>query len=74
MPVKRLATLLLIFPAMVYAVQEEDIDLFEFLAMYDQSDSAFIDAEMDERIDTVNADAEDNLTSQDVMKSESDEQ
>ena len=74
MPVKWFVTLLFIFPAILYAQQEEDIELFEFLAMYDQSDNAFIDAEMDERIDTVNADAEDNLTSQDIMKSEPDEQ
>ena len=72
-------TLLLIFPAMLYAKQEEDIELFEFLAMYDQSDNAFIDAEMDERIETVNANTEDNLTSpnltnHEVIKSESDEQ
>ena len=84
MPVKWLATLLLILPVALYAQQEDDIELFEFLALYDQDDNAFIDAEMDERIETANASTEDNLSNRDlsnqdllkpdVIKSEPDEQ
>jgi hypothetical protein len=78
MPVKWLITLLLILPAMLYAQQEEDIELFEFLALYDQDDNAFIDAEMDERIESDNANTEENLakpnlTNQEEIKSEPDE-
>lgn len=68
---------------MLYAQQEEDIELFEFLALYDQDDNAFIDAEMDERIESANANTEENLakpnltkpslTNQEEMKSEPDE-
>jgi len=67
MPVKWLATLLLIFPVLLYAQQEDDIELFEFLALYDQDDNAFIDAEMDERIETANVSPEDSLTNQNLL-------
>ena len=73
-PVKWFVLLLLVFPVILYASQEEDMELFEFLAMYDQSDSEFIDAEMDERINTAKANTDDNLSNQDVIKSEADEQ
>ena len=74
MPVKWLIALLLVFPILLYASQEEDMELFEFLAMYDQDDNAFIDSEMDERIETSNTSMEDSLTTQEVMMSEPDEQ
>ncbi len=74
MPVKWLIALLLVFPALLYANQEEDMELFEFLAMYDQDDSAFIDSEMDERIEPNNTSMEDSLTTQEGMMSEPDEQ
>ena len=78
MPVKWLVAFILIFPAMLYASQEEDMELFEFLAVYEQDDSAFIDAEIDERVETAQADISDNLTNQNLsnqeLKSESHEQ
>ena len=72
-PAKSLITLILILPAILYADQEADMELFDFLAMYDQSDNVFIDAEMDERIETAEADKEADLANQKVMKSKSDE-
>ncbi|MDH5601460.1 MAG: hypothetical protein OEY78_09180 [Gammaproteobacteria bacterium] len=74
MPVKWLLTLLLSLPVMLYAMQEEDMELFEFLAMYELGDNVFIDSEIDEGIETAKANTEDELINQEVIKSESDEQ
>lgn len=69
MPVKWFAILLCFIPVIVYASQEDDMELFEFLAMYDESDNVFIDAEIDNK----NEANEQNVTNQHVTKSESDE-
>lgn len=73
MPAKWLAAILLIAPAALCAKQEEDLDLFEFLAMYDQKDEVFIDAEMDEKSETEKVMNVQKFTKQNVTKSESDE-
>ena len=78
MPAKWLAAMLFIVPALLVAKQEEDLDLFEFLAMYEQKDEVFIDAEMDdkyeaaENINELNF-TKQNFTKQNISKSESDE-
>jgi len=73
MPAKRLVALMLFIPALLYAEQEDDAELFEFLAMFDQSDNVFIDAEMDDKYVTAKVTTEENLTNQKVTKSGSDE-
>lgn len=55
MRVNFLIIFLFLSPSFSHAKQEtieEDLDLFEFLAMYEKDDAVFIDAEMDEKIDT----------------------
>ena len=64
MPVKWLAAILLALPVVLFANQENDMELFEFLAMYEQNDNVFIDDEIKN---------EQNVKSQKVTKSESDE-
>ena len=73
MPAKWLIFFLLFSPVVLFAKQENDIELFEFLAMYEQSDDVFIDAEMDDKYETAEVTTEQNLTNEDVTKSESDE-
>lgn len=73
MPAKWLAALLSIVPLLLYASQEEDMELFEFLALYDQKDAVFIDAEMDERSEINEVNNQQAVTSQHVTKSEADE-
>lgn len=73
MPVKWLILLLCISPAVLNATQENDIELFEFLAMYEEGDIAFIDAEMDDKYESAEFKNEQSLTNQNVTKSESDE-
>ena len=73
MPAKWFAALLWISPVVIYASQEEDMELFEFLAMYDEKDAVFIDAEMDDKNETTELDSKQNVTNQHVTKSESDE-
>lgn len=68
MPVRFLILCLFFSPGLLYAKQElveEDLELFEFLAMYEEDDAIFIDAEMDEKIDV--------LTNEIIKTSESDE-
>lgn len=65
--------LLFLSPVALYAIQENDIELFEFLAMYEQSDNIFIDAEMDDKYEVAEVTDETNLTNKNVTKSESDE-
>ena len=64
--VKWLIVLLCFSPVVLLANQENDMELFEFLAVYEQSDNVFIDAEMDNK-------NEQDLTNQNIVKSESDE-
>lgn len=57
MPVRFLMLCFLISPIIVYAEQnnnaEEDLELFEFLALFDEKDNDYIDTEMsDEKIFT----------------------
>ena len=61
-------------PAVLLAKQEQevspaenDLELFEFLAMYDKNDIAFIDAEIEDKTEVGK------ITSQQVETSESDE-
>ena len=70
----RLFILFLCFsPALLFAKQdkeqtlEQDLELFEFLAMYEKKDNVFIDAEMDDKTETKE------LTNQQVNMSESNE-
>ena len=65
---KWLIILIVISPVALYATQENDMELFEFLAMYEENDNVYIDAEMDDKDNS-----EQNLTSQKVSKSDSDE-
>ena len=77
MPAKWLIFFLLFSPVALYAKQENDIELYEFLAMYEQSDDVFIDvfidAEMDDKYETAEFTTEQSLTNEDVTKSGSDE-
>lgn len=50
MPVKWLVVLLWLSPLVLFASQEDDMELFEFLALYEESDNVFIDAEMDDKM------------------------
>jgi len=59
----------MISPVALYATQENDMELFEFLAMYDENDNVFIDAEIDDNENI----RKQNLTSQKVSKSDTDE-
>jgi len=56
-------------PAALYATQENDLELFEFLAIYNENDNVFIDAEIDDNENI----RKQNLTSQKVSKSDTDE-
>ena len=73
MPVKWLILFLCISPAVLYATQENDIELFEFLAMYEEGDNVFLDAEMDDKYESAEFKNEKYLTKKNVTKSESDE-
>jgi hypothetical protein len=59
----------MILPVALYATQENDLELFEFLAVYDENDNVFIDAEIDDNENI----RKQNLTSQKVSKSDTDE-
>ena len=52
MPARGLFILLSLLTVPLYAAQQEsseqDLELFEFLAMYDQEDRAYIETEMDD--------------------------
>jgi len=74
MPAKFLILFLCLTPAVLLAKQEQevspaenDLELFEFLAMYDKNDIAFIDAEIEDKTEVGK------ITSQQVETSESDE-
>ena len=73
MPAKWMIVFLCITPVALFANQENDMDLFEFLAMYEEKDNVFIDAEMDDKNENVVINEKASLTSQKVTKSESDE-
>ncbi|MCW8901847.1 MAG: hypothetical protein OQK75_08105 [Gammaproteobacteria bacterium] len=73
MPAKWLIILLMFSPFALLANEENDIELFEFLAIYEQSDDVFIDAEMENKYETTEFTSEQNLMNQKVTKSESDE-
>ena len=64
MLVKWLSVILIFSPVVLFANDENDMELFEFLAMYEQNDYVFIDDEIKN---------EQNLTIQKVTKSEVDE-
>ena len=51
---------------------EQDMELFEFLAMYDQNDEIFIDSEIDEKINEI-VTKQDKVKNLNDIKSESDE-
>jgi len=73
MQAKWIVLVLLLFPVALYANQESDLELFEFLAMYDEKDNIFIDAEIDDK-DTSNLNtSSESLTNHKVSKSDSDE-
>ena len=63
----------MISPVALYATQENDLELFEFLAMYEENDNVFIDAEMDDKSVNNESTKEQNLTSQKVSTSDSNE-
>ncbi len=74
MPAKYLILFLFLSPVASFAQQEQDepliendLELFEFLAMYDKNDIAFIDDEIEDKNEMKT------LTSQQVKTSESDE-
>lgn len=73
MSVRMLIFILLSSPALIYAGQDDnkaqDLDIFEFLAMFDQNDSVYIDSEMDDSKKNV----QQNETSTTVTKSKSNE-
>lgn len=52
MSVRLLLFILLSSPVLIFASQadnkEQDLEMFEFLAMFDQKDNAYLDAEMDD--------------------------
>ena len=73
MPAKWLAALLLLSPLALFASQEDDIELFEFLALYDEKDNVFIDAEMDDKKERDEVINKQNVTNKNVTKSGSDE-
>lgn len=76
MPVKWLFVILCFSPVAVYAMQESDMELFEFLALYEQHDNVFIDAEIDDENKDVEHGSKLNLTtlpSENVIKSEANE-
>lgn len=73
MPVKWLVVLLWLSPLVLFASQEDDMELFEFLALYEESDNVFIDAEMDDKNESTEVNNKQNVTNQRVTKSESDE-
>ena len=65
--------IILLSPIALYANQENDLELFEFLAMYEENDNVFIDAEMDDKSMSNENIKEQNLTSQKVSVSDSNE-
>lgn len=65
--------IILLSPIALYANQENDLELFEFLAMYEENDNVFIDAEMDDKSMSNENIKEKNLTSQKVSVSDSNE-
>ena len=73
MRVRFLIFLLCFSPTILFSKQdkeqllEQDLELFEFLAMYEKNDEVFIDAEMDDKIETKD------LTNKKVNVSESNE-
>ena len=73
MPAKWLAALLLLSPLALFAIQEDDIELFEFLALYDEKANVFIDAEMDDKKERDEVINKQNVTNKNVTKSGSDE-
>ena len=65
---------ILFSPVVLYATQENDIELFEFLAMYDEKDIYFIDSEMDDKnISSEDISKNENLINKKVSKSDADE-
>ena len=86
MPVRYLILFLLLSPAVLNAKQEQDdslvendLELFEFLAMYDKNDVEFIDAEIEDKNEPENVNDVENKseietqTGQQVKTSVSDE-
>ncbi len=73
MPAKWLAALLWLSPLILFANQEDDMELFDFLALYDENDNVFIDAEIDDKNESTEFNNKQNVTGQHVTKSESDE-
>ncbi len=63
----------MISPVALYATQENDLELFEFLAMYEENDNVFIDAEIDDKSVNNENTKEKNLTSKKVSTSDSNE-
>lgn len=73
MPAKWVIIFLCLAPVALFANQENDMELFEFLAMYEENDNVFIDSEIDNKNENVVMNIKENPTNQKVIKSESDE-
>ena len=73
MPVRLIMVLLLLSPSVLIAKQgdeaEQDMELFEFLALFEQKDEIYID----EEINDIESKDETDTTSPKAVKSESDE-
>lgn len=76
MPARFLVMVMLLSAFGLFAKQvsanEQDTELFEFLAMYDQNDEIFIDSEIDEKINEP-VTKQDKVKNLNDTKSESDE-
>ena len=73
MPARWIVFLLCFLPAIVYTAQESDMDLFEFLATYEEKDNDLIDDEMDNSKPVKVTDKQD-ITRQKETKSEANEE
>ena len=73
MPAKWVIIILCLAPVALFANQDNDMELFEFLAMYEENDNVFIDSEIDDRNENIVMNENENPINQKVIKSESDE-
>lgn len=71
MPAKWVIIFLCLTPVALLANQENDMELFEFLAMYEENDNVFIDSEIDDKNENVVMN--ENSKNQKVIKSDSNE-
>lgn len=71
MPAKWVIIFLCLTPVALLANQENDMELFEFLAMYEENDNVFIDSEIDDKNENVVMN--ENSKNKKVIKSDSNE-